>query len=209
MIGSPICALCADLATFHPRRLKPVGPSDTFGASSEPTGRQPSAKAVDISTDDHAALLLKFEGGARGAFHVSQVTAGRKNRLTIEIAGTSGSAFWDSELPNRLWLGSRGGPNQVLERDPALLLPSAASISHYPGGHAEGFPDTFKQLFLDVYGWIVAGKEAGRPKTFPTFVEGHHEVCLCEGIAKSAATEQWVSVVDNESALRAEEVMHR
>ena len=65
-------------------------------------------------------------------------------------------------------------------------MESAASISHYPGGHAEGFPDTFKQLFLDVYGWIVAGKEAGRPKAFPTFVDGHHEVCLCEAIARSA-----------------------
>jgi predicted dehydrogenase len=195
MIGAPISALCADLATFHPHRLKPVGPTDTFVGPSK-TG-QPSAHAVDISTDDHAAVLLKFEGGARGVFHVSQVTAGRKNRLTIEIAGTSGSAFWDSESPNRLWLGSRGRPNQVLDRDPALLTPSASSISHYPGGHSEGFPDTFKQLFLDIYGWIVAGNEAGRPKTFPTLVDGHHEVCLCEAIAKSAAIEQWVAVADN------------
>ena len=199
MIGAPIHAVCADLATFHPHRLKPVGPTDTFVGPSK-TG-QPSAHAVDISTDDHAAILLKFEGGARGAFHVSQVTAGRKNRLTIEIAGTSGSASWDSESPNCLWLGSRGRPNQVLERDPALLGPAAASISHYPGGHAEGFPDTFKQLFLDVYGWIVADKEAGRPQTFPTFGDGHHEVCLCEAIAKSAAIEQWVTVSDNESVL--------
>ena len=98
--------------------------------------------------------FLKVRGGARGAFHVSQVTAGRKNRLTIEIAATVGSAFWDSESPNRVWLGSRTAANQVLERDPALLGPSAASISHYPGGHSEGFPDTIKQLFLDVYGWV-------------------------------------------------------
>ncbi len=208
MVGSPICALCADLATFHPRRLKPGGPTDTFGGSSETTG-QPSASAIDISTDDHTAVLLKFEGGAHGSFHVSQVTAGRKNRLTIEIAGTSGAAFWDSESPNRLWLGSRGEANQVLERDPALLMPSAAAISHYPGGHAEGFPDTFKQLFLDVYGWIVHGKEAGRPKTFPTFVDGHHEVCLCEAIAQSAANERWVTVTDFRSAPEAEQVTHR
>jgi predicted dehydrogenase len=200
MIGSPISALCADLATFHPRRLKPAGPTDTYVGSSEVAG-QPSANAVDISTDDYAAVLLKFEGGAHGVFHVSQVTAGRKNRLTIEITGTSGSAFWDSESPNRLWLGSRDRPNQVLERDPALLTPSAVSISHYPGGHSEGFPDTFKQLFLDVYGWIVAGKEAGRPQTFPTFADGHHEVCLCEAIAKSAAIDRWVAVTDHESAL--------
>ena len=93
-----------------------------------------------------------------GSFHVSQVTAGRKNRLTIEIAATDGAVFWDSESPNQLWIGSRRGPNQVLERDPALLSAAAAAISHYPGGHAEGFPDTFKQLYLDVYGWIVEGR---------------------------------------------------
>ena len=130
----------------------------------------------------------------RGAFHVSQVTAGRKNRLTIEIAGTEASVSWDSESPNRLWIGSRRGPNQILERDPALLGPAAAAISHYPGGHAEGFPDTFKQLYADVYGWIVEGRDAGRPPTFPTFADGHQEVRLCEAIARSAADGRWVGI---------------
>ena len=166
MIGSPIHAVFADLATFHPRRWKPTGPTDTFGGSSATAGR-PGVQEVEVTTDDHAAVLLKFDGGARGAFHVSQVTAGRKNRLTIEIAATGGAVFWDSESPNQAWLGSRTAPNQVLERDPALLGPSAAAISHYPGGHAEGFPDTFKQLFLDVYGWIVSGRDAGQTPFIP------------------------------------------
>ena len=125
---------------------------------------------MEITTDDHAAVLLRFDGGVKGLFHVSQVTAGRKNRLTIEVAATEGAAFWDSESPNHLWLGSRHRPNQILERDPALSGPTAGSISHYPGGHSEGFPDTFKQLFLDVYGWIVTGREAGRAQHFPRSV---------------------------------------
>ena len=162
LIGAPIRAVNADLATFHPRRLKPVGPTDTFSGSSATAGSPDRPNAVEITTDDHAAVLLRFDGGRAGAFHVSQVTAGRKNRLTIEIAATEAAVAWDSESPNRLWIGSRRGPNQVLERDPALLGPAAAAISHYPGGHAEGFPDTFKQLYLDVYGWIVAGRTAGR-----------------------------------------------
>ena len=148
---------------------------------------------------DHAAVLLKFAGGARGAFHVSQVTAGRKNRLTIEIAATAGAVSWDSESPNHLWLGSRSAPNQILDRDPALLGPSATAISHYPGGHAEGFPDTFKQLFLDVYGWITAGRDAGRPASFPTFDDGDHEVRLCEAIAASAVAERWTTVAADHS----------
>ena len=141
-------------------------------------------QSVEVTTDDHAAVLLRFDGGARGAFHVSQVTAGRKNRLTIEIAATEGAICWDSESPNRLWIGSRRGPNQVLERDPALLNPAAAAISDYPGGHAEGFPDTFKQLYLSVYGWIIAERPPAAPQ-FPTFADGDHEVRLCEAIAQS------------------------
>jgi predicted dehydrogenase len=193
LIGRPIRAVHADLATFHPRRFKPLGSTDTFSGSAATAGSRPS-QAVEITSDDHAAVLLRFDGSVRGAFHVSQVTAGRKNRLTLEIAATQAAVAWDSESPNQLWIGSRDGPNQVLERDPALLGPSAALTSHYPGGHAEGFPDTFKQLYLDVYGWIVAGPDARQPPTFPTFADGDHEVRLCEAIARSAAAGHWVEV---------------
>ncbi len=166
LVGSPIRAVCADLATVHARRFRLLGPTGTFeGAGDRPDPT--AAREVAIATDDQAAVLLRFEGTARGAFQVSQVTAGRKNRLTIEIAATEGAACWDSEAPNCLWLGARNGPNQLLERDPALLGPRAAAISHYPGGHAEGFPDTFKQLFLDVYGWIVRARRPDRPGLFP------------------------------------------
>jgi predicted dehydrogenase len=201
LIGTPIRSVSADLATFHQARFKRSGESDTFSGVGE-RGLVPAPAAVEVTTDDHAAVLLRFEGGARGAFHVSQVTAGRKNRLTIEIAATEGSFSWNSDSPNRLWIGSRRGPNQVLERDPALVGRSAARISHYPGGHAEGFPDTFKQLYLDVYGWIVAGQAAGLAPAFPTFADGDREVRLCEAIAQSAAQERWVTV--GEPALSAE-----
>ncbi len=200
LIGAPIRAVSADLATFHPRRQRTVGPSDTFRSSSTGADQSTGTEEVEITTDDHAAVLLRFDGGVKGLFHVSQVTAGRKNRLTIEIAATLGAAFWDSESPNQLWLGSRGRPNQMLERDPALLGSAAASISHYPGGHTEGFPDTFKQLFLDVYGWIVTGRMAGLPPPFPNFSDGHREVCLCEAIAASAATDRWANVISDTSA---------
>ena len=86
------------------------------------------------------------------------------------------------------------GPNQVLARDPALLGPAAAAMAHYPGGHVEGFPDTFKQLYIDVYGWIIEGRAAGRAPDFPTFADGDREVRLCEAIARSAADGRWVSV---------------
>jgi predicted dehydrogenase len=193
LVGVPIHSVLADLATFHPRRLRPTGPTDTFTGSTGAAGRR-EAREVEVVTDDHAAVLLRFESGIRGAFHVSQVTAGRKNRLMIEIAGTEASVAWDSESPDRLWIGSRRGPNQLLARDPALLGPAAAAMTHYPAGHVEGFPDTFKQLYIDVYGWIAEGRGVGRSPEFPTFADGDREVRLCEAIARSAADGGWASL---------------
>jgi predicted dehydrogenase len=199
LIAAPIRAVIADLATFHPRRYKPSGPSDTFSGSNK-SGGPHSIREVEITSDDHAAVLLRFDGGARGAFHVSQVTAGRKNRLTIDIAASEGSLFWDSESPNQLWIGARKGPNQLLERDPALLGESAAALCHFPGGHSEGFPDTFKQLFFEVYGWIAADRQSRQPPTFPTLADGDREVRLCETIAQSAAASAWATVEERSQA---------
>src|SRR5262249_38043926 len=142
VVGRPILAVMADLATFHRRRNRPVGPSETFSGP----GDRGATRPVDVSTEDFGAVLFRMGDGARGAFHVSQTFAGRKNRLLLEVAGTLGALAWDSEQPDRLWIGKRSDPNQTLSRDPALLSPEAASICAYPGGHAEGFPDTFAQL---------------------------------------------------------------
>jgi predicted dehydrogenase len=193
LVGVPIDAVIADLATFHRRRLRPTGATDTFTGSAGDAGRG-AAEEVGVTTDDHAAVLLRFRTDIRGAFHVSQVTAGRKNRLTIEIAGTEGAVAWDSESPDRLWLGSRTGPSEVLPRDPALLGPAAAAMAHYPGGHVEGFPDTFKQLYVDVYRWITEGRAAGRAPEFPAFADGDREVRLCEAIARSHSDGRWTEV---------------
>jgi predicted dehydrogenase len=66
-------------------------------------------------------------------------------------------------------------------------------VASYPGGHDEGFPDTFKQLYAKVYNYILAGEFTRRPD-FPTFADGHYEVRLCEAIAQSARERSWVQV---------------
>ncbi len=137
LIAAPIRAVNADLATFHPHRYKPGGPSDTFSGSNKLGGPR-SVREVEITSDDYAAVLLRFGRGCAGAFHVSQVTAGRKNRLTIDIAASEGSLFWDSESPNQLWIGARKGPNHVLERDPAPVGEPAAAALSLPGGTFRG-----------------------------------------------------------------------
>src|SRR5205823_255177 len=119
----------ADLGRLHEERIRPAGQVETFARAGAGATRYP------VDTEDFGSVLLRFASGARGTFVVSQVSAGRKNRLWLEV-DTPGAAFaWDQEEPNHLWIGRRGEPNRDLPRDPALLGAGAAPLAHYPGGH--------------------------------------------------------------------------
>src|SRR5262249_3090370 len=112
---------------------------------------------------------------------------------TFEIAGSKGALAWDSERPNELWIGSRDRPNQLLLKDPSLLSDDARYYASYPGGHNEGFPDTFKQLYRAIYGYLQAG-DFSKPRPFPTFEDGHLEVLLGEAILESHRQRKWVDI---------------
>jgi predicted dehydrogenase len=146
-----------------------------------------------ISTDDYASVLLHFENEMRGVMTVSQVSPGRKARLWFEIDGSEGSLAFDSESPNNLWIGRRDRACELLPKDPRLQTPESRGYAAYPGGHPEGYPDTFVQLFKDFYGYLAAG-DLHAPRTFPTFEIGHDELVLCEAIAESKQKKAWVSV---------------
>jgi predicted dehydrogenase len=179
--------VCADLRTVLPTRHRPKESVETFQGK---LGSQRETEPVAITTEDYGSILLRFRGGASGCLTVSQVTAGRKNCIRFEIAGSRAALAWDSERPNELWLGHRDKANEVMLRDPALLSGEARRFADYPGGHNEGFPDTFKQLFRAVYGYIEAGEfDARRP--FPTFEDGRREVALCEAILRSQRERRW------------------
>jgi predicted dehydrogenase len=188
LTASKVSRLCADLATVLPTRRRPMGRVETFqkAATAE-------TEEVMITTDDYASVLLHFENEARGVMTVSQVSAGRKARLWFEIDGTEGSLAFDSESPNNLWIGRRDRACEVLPKDPALQSPESRGYAAYPGGHPEGYPDTFVQLFKDFYGYLAAGNLQA-PRTFPTFETGHDELVLCEAIAESAQKQAWVSI---------------
>jgi predicted dehydrogenase len=187
--GEKVVEVCADLGTVHPHRKRPNGEVETFSAPGTQAGLTTS---VPISTEDFASVLMRLENGAQGVVTVSQVSAGRKNRLVFEIDGATGSAAWNSEQPNELWLGHRDRPNEQLIKDPGLMLDGSRWSADYPGGHTEGFPDTFKQLYKRVYAAI----ENGMPTEpdFPTFEDGHYELELLEAMMKSHASRSWVKV---------------
>jgi predicted dehydrogenase len=188
--GLSIEAVCSDLFTVHPVRQQPAGGAETFSASS---GKQRvTSVAVPVTTDDYGSILVRFTSGARGCFTVSQVAAGRKNCLRLEIAGSGGSTAWNSEDPEVLEIGRRGQPNELLPRDAGLLQSDVQPYANYPAGHVEGFPDTFKQLVRAAYRSI----ETGSPNSLvPSFADGHREAALCEAILKSHRSRQWESVV--------------
>jgi len=180
----------ADFKTFHPIRKKPLKELETF------TGKMLTPEDYEdkpIHTEDYATILLHYENNTRGVLTVSQVSSGRKNRLFFEINGSESSLVWNSERPNELWIGHRTEPNQILLKDPSLLSEQARSIVSYPGGHNEGFPDTFKQLYRKVYDYILEGDFSTEPD-FPTFADGHYEQVLCEAIERSAKENKWVKL---------------
>jgi len=191
--GLEVVELCADLQTVYNDRTRPVGGVETFSSKlSTPTAVQ----TVPIDTDDYGCVMLRFNNGARGVVWVSQVTAGRKNCVRFEIAGSQQSLAWNSESPNELWIGHRDQANETLIRDPGLLSPAARAIATYPGGHNEGFPDTFKQCFREFYSYIDQGNFSA-PRPFPTFEDGHNEILLCEAILASHRQRGWVKVPAN------------
>jgi len=179
----------ADFATFHKIRKKPLKPVDTYaGKILKPS----DYRDVPINTEDYATVLLGFSNGARGVLTVSQVFAGRKNRLFFEIAGSKKSLSWESELPNQLWIGSRDRANEILLRDPSLVCPESRALIDYPGGHNEGFPDTLKQFCKTVYRAIRRGKPPADPD-YPTFKAGLRELVLCGKILESSKKRTWIS----------------
>jgi predicted dehydrogenase len=185
--GLRASSVLAELATFIRQRKKPVGPVATFSAASGAT------EPRRIVTDDAAMILLRYPNGARGVMSTSQVSHGRKNALSWEIAGSDASAAWHGETPDHLWIGHRDAPNQVLQRDPELMNAIGAAAAHLPGGHVEGFADTFHALFRQVYADVARGRR-GPDSTYATFEDGHYEMLFCDAVLDSARTGAWTDV---------------
>lgn len=193
--GKKVESVCADFATFYPTRKKPLKPVETY------SGKMLEAKDykdIPIDTEDYATVLLRFNNNAHGSLTVNQVAAGRKNRIYFEIYGSKASIAFDSERPNEMWIGRREGNNEIVMKDPSLLYPSAAAINSYPGGHNEGYADTFKQLAKNFYKYIAEkGYENDEEIHFPTFEAGLREIELCDAIVESARQDRWVTVKES------------
>ncbi len=188
VLGSRIEDVYAHLETIHKKRRRPIGEVQTYAKAS--AGQK--YETYPVETEDYAAVLLRWENGVFGSLNVSQVAAGRKNCLRLEIYGSERSAWWNSEEPNTIHYGSRDGANAESLRGSPGFSEDIVGFTDYPGGHAEGFPDTFKMNCRAIYSAIAAGNRDGA--LFATVEDGHHEVKVCEAILKSSRTRKWTKV---------------
>jgi predicted dehydrogenase len=187
--GLRITRLCADLQTFHRTRKRPRASVETFAGK---TLHPNDYDEVEIQTEDFAAMIFQLGDKARGAMTVSQVAAGRKNRLFVEVYGSESSLAWDAEAPDELWMGRRNSPNQLIVKDPVLVKRAAAAFADLPGGHSEGYDDTFKQTFRRFYRRVSDENSAVE---YPTFHDGLRQMKILAAVKKSSDTLAWVAVL--------------
>jgi predicted dehydrogenase len=186
--GQRINSLCADLQTFHKTRKRPKVSVETFAGK---TLSPEDYDLVPIDTEDFGSVIFRMGERARGAFTASQVSAGRKNRLSIEIYGTKSSVVWDQERPDELWIGNRNTNNQILVKDPSLMKEHARSFAELPGGHVEGYNDTFKQVFRRFYQSI---ENPDLTPEYPQFADGLRQLKILEAEMASHKSRAWVEI---------------
>ena len=143
-----------------------------------------------VTTEDAAIVLFETDAGAMGSVVISQVSAGRKNRLWIELDGAEAALAFDQEQPEELWHGRRDRTTLV-RRDPETLSPAAARFAVLPAGHPQGYGDCFDAFVADFYAAI---RDGAAPDGMPQFADGLRATRITEAVLQSARDESWVDV---------------
>ncbi len=185
-LGARIAEVFADLTTVVKTRYA-GGASDEAFQHNTKEDRIPK----EIHGEDLAVVLVRFENGVKGCFTVGQVMPGHKNDLRIELTGREGSLHWEQERQNVLWIGRHNQPNALMDKDPSLMLPGAASYASLPGGHQEAWADAFRNVIADAYRWIRTGE---KPPTVCTFEDADHTARVLDAMLLSAETNAWQRV---------------
>lgn len=190
VVGSKITSVCSDLVITIPVRKKPKGQIETFSVN---TNMEYEEKTV--KTEDYGAVLIKFENGAHGVFYASEVSAGRKCYLNLEVDGTASSLYWNQETADQMWMGFRDRDNSLVMRNPNLMSADARKYTYLAAGHPEGWNDALKNNIQSYYSFIRDGKEQGKdPCDFATFEDAQYIIKLTEAILQSNETRSWVDV---------------
>jgi predicted dehydrogenase len=185
--GARVTSLCADLQTFHKIRKRPRGSVETFANKMM---RPEDYVETPVDTEDFGAVVFRMGDRTRGAMTASQVSAGRKNGFSLEVYGSKASVAWNQERPDEIWVGHRDSGNSIFIKDPSLLTGRARGYADLPGGHSEGYDDTFKQVFRRFYASI---REDGAAE-YPQFADGLRQMVILDSVLGSSRARKWVDV---------------
>ena len=152
------------------------------------------APLVDVTTEDTALIMFRTVNDVAGSAVISQLSAGRKNHLWVEVDGMQQSAVFNQELSEQLLLGDEEG-YKTLVRDPNHGAPEQRRLATLPAGHAQGYAQCFEAYVADSYAAIDAQQGQGeRPEGLPTFADGARAAAICDAMLRSAASREWVEV---------------
>jgi predicted dehydrogenase len=169
-------------------KQRPAATAASFSAA------ESDAPLVDVRTEDSALILFRTANNIAGSAVISQLSAGRKNRLWVEVDGMHQSAVFDQEQPEQLWIGTEAGA-QVLVRDPNHGSAEQRRLSTLPAGHPQGYAQCFENYVADSYAAVDAHAGHGEvPEGLPTFADGARAAEICDAMLRSAASGEWVSV---------------
>jgi predicted dehydrogenase len=193
-IGSHWCDLVEWLTG---ERLSSVVAQLSRAVSARPSAAAPSFASVNgepeqfatVGTEDNATMLFRTANGVPGAAVVSQVSAGRKNRLWFELDGARGSVAFDQESPEWFWTASEDGSRTVV-RDPSSGSAEQRRLSWLPAGHAQGYGDCFAAFVDDTYATIGGEIRDG----LPTFADGLRSARIVDAVMRSAESSAWTEV---------------
>lgn len=184
--GDRIAELVSTTSITIPKR--PAGTVASFSAV------QSDAPLVDVTTEDSALILFRTQMGIAGSAVISQLSAGRKNRLWIEVDGAQQSAVFDQEHAEQLWIGADEATT-LLVRDPNNGSPEQRRLAGVPAGHPEGYAQCFEHYVADSYAAIDAKSGKGEtPESLPTFADGVRAAEICDAMLRSDADKTWVKV---------------
>ena len=139
--------------------------------------------------EDDANMLLRYEGGAKGVLHCSQISCGEENNLNIRVYGTKGALAWQQEHPNELKFTPKGEAARIVRRGNGYVSDVAKKFTRLPFGHPEAFIEAFANIYLEAVAAIRASI-AGKRGTFdhPTVDDGVEGMAFIETCVKSAAS---------------------
>jgi len=143
-----------------------------------------------VSSEDVAAAMFKTGQGTLATLTVSQVSAGRRNRLWFEIDGARASVAFDQEDCERLWMGFPDQREQVFVRGPGAGSAEQRRLSILPAGHAQGYANCFEAFVADTYRAIADE----RPEGLPTFDDGLRSALIVDRVIASAGTRAWTPI---------------